>query len=87
MQLREHQFNDWALFFWVHAHWNASTIIFNAHAAIGMHGDDDVMTMTTQSFIRGVINHLLDHVQWIISPGIHTWTLFDRFKSFKNFDR
>ena len=65
---------------------DAATIVFNAHAAILVQGDEDVLSMTTERFVGGIVNDLLNDVQWIFGAGVHARPLPDRFESFQDAD-
>jgi hypothetical protein len=42
--------------------------------------------MTTERFVGGIVNDLLNYMQWIFGTGIHAGTLPDRFESFQDAD-
>ncbi len=55
-----------------------------------MNGDNDVVTMTCQCFIDGVIHHLEHHVVQaaavVCVADVHTGTLAHGFKTFEHLD-
>ena len=63
---------------------DAATIIFNAYAAVLVQGDEDIFAMTTEGFIGGIVNDLLNDMQWIFGTGIHAGPLPDGFESFQD---
>ena len=87
MQLGKDNLHHGQLFGGVHAYRNASTIILNADAAIGMQSHHDLLTKAAQSLIGCVIQHFLDDVEGVIRPGIHSRALTDGLKSFENLNR
>ena len=82
VQTGKDQLHHWSFFLRMHAKWNASSIIFNAHTAVGVQGDGDFFTMSGQCLIGRVVNDLLDDVQWIIGAGVHSWSLLHRLEAF-----
>ena len=71
----------------MHPNGNTTTIIFNTDAAISMHRDRNMFTKAAQSFIRSVIQNLLNDVQGIIGSGVHSRPLTDWFKAFEDLNR
>ena len=77
MQTREHQLNDRCFFFRMEPKWDTAAIVFNADRTIDMQCDFDFFTMARQRFVRCVVEHLLNHMQWVVGAGVHARALFD----------
>ena len=82
----EDNFHRRHFFFWMQTDRDAAAIVFNAHAAIFVQSDEDIFAMATERFIRGIVNDLLNDVQWILGTGVHTGSLPDRFESLQDAD-
>ena len=86
METGEDNFHRWHFFFRMQTDRDAATIVFDAHAAIFVQSDEDIFSMTTERFIGGIVNDLLNDVQWILGTGVHAWPLPDRFESLQDAD-
>jgi hypothetical protein len=66
----------------VQADRDAAAVVFHADAAVGVHGDDDVLAIAAQRFVGGV-DHFLEDVQRVLGAGVHARTLLDGLQSLR----
>ncbi|CAI8198419.1 MAG: Uncharacterised protein [Alphaproteobacteria bacterium] len=88
VQLRHNHLRGGNAFFRVHFGRNATAIIRHRHRAIGIEAHRNLIAMTGQSLINGIIDHLIDHMVQagavIRIANIHARALAHRFQPFQD---
>ena len=87
VQAGEDQFNHRGLLFGVHAKRNAPAIVFDAHRAICVQRDLDLLAVAGQCLVGGVVQHFLNDVQGVVSAGVHARALLDGLQALEHADR
>ena len=87
MQPGKHQFDHRRVFFGVQAKRDATPVVLDADGAVRMQDHADFLAMPSQRFVRGVVEHLLNHMQGVVGAGVHARALLDGLKSLEHADR
>ena len=87
MQLGEDEFNHGDSLLGMNPERNTTTVILNTHGTIGVFGDINPGSVTSEHLVTGVINDFLNDVKGIVGEGVHPRTLLDRLQPFKHLNR
>ena len=75
----------------LHSGGDPTTVVNHANRVVGVNSDHDVITMASQGFVDGIVNHLKHQMVKTSAvrsvANVHAWTLAHCFKSFQNLDR
>ena len=77
VQLGEHNLHDGQALFRMNAVRDTAPVVFHADRAVRVQREGDAFAKVGQCLVGGVVQHFLDHVQWMIRAGVHAWTLLD----------
>lgn len=73
----------------MHVNRNTSAVVDDRSGTIGFEKDMNLLTMTGDGFVDGVIDNFFEKMMKAARVGganIHTRTFADRFETFENFD-
>ena len=87
VQAGEHQLNHRSVFLGVHAKRNATAVVFNRDRSVGVQHHLDFFAVACQRLVSGIVQHLLNDVQWVVSAGVHARALLDGLQAFEDPDR
>ena len=87
VQAGKDQFNHRRVFFSMQAKWYAAPVILNTDRAVGMQHHTYFFAMSGKRLIGGVVEHLLDDMQRVVSAGVHARALLDRLQPLEHADR
>ena len=70
-------------------HRDAAAIVADGHGAIHVDGDSDVVAVTSEVFINGIVQHFenaMMQTAFVRVANVHAGPLTNRFKTFKFID-
>ena len=73
-------------FFRVDADRDAAAVVLDGDGAVGVERDVDVLAVTAERLVRGVVDDFLDDVQRVFGAGVHARPLLHGFESLQDTD-
>src|SRR4029453_3013888 len=88
VELRKHDFGGGDFLRFMNVHRNTTAIVDHRNAIIDVNRYINLVAVTYQSFVNGVVHNFIDEVMKSPLTGVtnvHSWTLSDRLQPFQNF--
>ena len=89
MQFGHHHLRGRDAFFEVDVHGNTAAIVDYRYRVVNVNSAVDLVAMTSQGFIDGIVHNLINQVVETSLAGgadVHGWPLPNGLQAFKNFD-
>src|SRR5215212_10015177 len=90
MKYGHNDFKSTASFLGMDTGWDSTAIIFNRNRIVFMYGNENILAMTGEGLVDGIVHHLIYEVMQSLHTNIaniHGRALTHGFKSFQNLNR